>query len=132
MERLYVDTSAWFALANRRDRDHAAVVRTFRTFKGRLVTTNFVFDEIVSLCRSRLGHAASVVVGALLLDPNEVDLIRVPPNDEHAAWSLFCERSDKPYSFTDCVSFTVMRRLGLETALALDAGFVREGFRTVP
>lgn len=132
MERLFVDSSAWFAFANRRDREHALVARSFQAFHGRLVTTNFIFDETVSLCRSRLGHTAAVAVGSILLDTDEVDLIRVPPADERAAWALFCERADKPYSYTDCVSFVVMRRLGIEVALALDADFVREGFRVMP
>ena len=58
--------------------------------------------------------------------------MRVSAADERAAWELFAERGDKPYSVTDCTSFVLMRRLGLATAATLDADFRREGFAVVP
>ncbi len=132
MERLFVDTSAWFAYTNRKDPQHRRVVETLHTFSGRLVTTNFIFDETISLCLYRLGQQAARAVGSVLLDPNEVDLVRIPIEDERAAWEIFCHRLDRRYSFTDCTSFALMRRLGLTTALALDADFRAEGFAVVP
>jgi len=132
MERIFVDTSAWFAYANRRDRDHTKVRPVFREFQGRLTISNFIFDETVSLCLCRLGHDTSQRVGSLLLDTKEVDLIRITPEDERAAWRLFCERGDQRYSFTDCTSFQLMRRLQMMTALTLDDDFLTEGFQAVP
>jgi hypothetical protein len=61
-----------------------------------------------------------------------VDLVRVTPNDEQAAWRLFLDRPDKDYSFTDCTSFVLVRRLGLRRVVATDADFQREGFDVVP
>ena len=52
--------------------------------------------------------------------------------DELAAWKLFLDRPDKRYSFTDCTSFALMRRLGIEVALALDDHFRQEGFEVLP
>ena len=132
MERLFIDTSAWFTFANRKDPDHGAVRTAFDGFQGRLTTSNFVFDETVSLCRYRLGYGAAERVGSVLLDPDTVDLIRVTPDDEQAAWSLFRNRSDQHYSFTDCTSFILMRRLGINSALALDEDFRAEGFAVSP
>lgn len=132
MERLFVDTSAWFAYANRKDRDHATVSAAVTGFDGRLVTSNFVFDETLSLCLYRLGQAVAERVGAVLLDPDSVDLIRVTPEDEQMAWTLFRNRSERRYSFTDCTSFALMRRLGIDAALALDEDFRAEGFRVMP
>ena len=37
MERAFVDTSAWFAYANRHDPDHIRIRNVLRTFQGRLV-----------------------------------------------------------------------------------------------
>ena len=132
MERLFVDTSAWFAFVNRRDPDHAAVKRVLRGREGRLVTSNYVFDETVTLCRQRLGHSIAARVGAVLLEPSSADLIRLTAADETAAWKLFVDRSDKGYSFTDCTSFVLMRRLGLKEAVSLDEHFRQEGFATSP
>ncbi|MEX2125081.1 MAG: PIN domain-containing protein [Woeseia sp.] len=132
MDRLFVDTSAWFAYANRKDPEHAAVRAVFRESGGRITTSNFIFDETISLCRYRLGHAAATRVGSVLLDTNTVDLIRITPEDEQAAWTLFCQRPDQRYSFTDCASFAIMRRLRIGTALALDDDFRIEGLQVVP
>ena len=131
MERLFVDTSAWLAYANRADAAHAAVRDALKRFEGRLVTTNFIFDETVTLCR-RMGHGTAVLVGEVLRDPDVVDLLRVRPGDEEDAWRLFQDRADKRYSFTDCASFAIMRRLGVLRAATLDEDFEREGFEVVP
>jgi len=132
MDRLFVDTSAWFAYANRKDPDHSAVGEAFRASSGRVTTSNFIFDETVSLCRYRLGHSVASRIGSVLLDDGAVDLIRVTPEDEQMAWGLFCQRPDQRYSFTDCTSFVLMRRLGINTALALDDDFRIEGLHVVP
>jgi len=130
--RLFVDTSAWFALANRSDPDHAKIAPLLQGNRGKLVTTNFVFDETVTICRSRLGLEAAVRVGDALLDTSVVDLIRATPADESEAWDLFRNREDKFYSYTDCVSFAMMRRLGIGTAVALDDEFRQERFDVRP
>ena len=131
MKRLFVDTSAWFAYANRSDRDHRRVRDAMNGFVGRLVTTNFVFDETVTLVAGRYGHEAATRIGEALIGAKGIDLTRVTANDERAAWQLFVERPDKGYSFTDCTSFTVARRLEITEVAALDDDFRREGFTVV-
>jgi predicted nucleic acid-binding protein len=131
MERLFVDTGAWYAFVNRRDPDHLRVVEALEAFAGRLLTTNFVFDETVTLCLYRLGHQVAERVGRTLLDPRIVDAVRINPDDERAAWELFLERPDKSYGFTDCTSFALLRRLRLERVAALDDDFRREGFVSI-
>jgi predicted nucleic acid-binding protein len=98
----------------------------------RLVTSNYVFDETVTLTQARLGHRRAVAVGRTLLDPATVELLRVMPPDERAAWALFERRPDKTYSFTDCTSFVLMRRERIAQAIALDAHFAQEGFTVLP
>lgn len=131
-EHLFVDTGAWFAFVNRADPDHDAVAELLDSFEGRLITTSHVFDETVTLCQARLGHGTAALTGQTLLDPDVVDLFRVSASDEQAAWELFLAREDKTYSFTDCTSFVLMRRLAVPRAAALDGHFRQEGFETVP
>ncbi len=132
MDRLFVDTSAWLANVNRTARRHREVRAALRDFDGRLVTSNFVFDETVTLAQRSLGHPMALLMGNVLLDRDVVDLVRLTSEDEAASWSLFKARSDKDYSFTDCTSFVLMRRLGLVKAAALDADFAQEGFQVFP
>lgn len=132
MQRLFVDTSAWFAFANRGDPEHKGVAALLGKPRGRLITSNFIFDETVTLCLHRLGRPVAQKVGCVLLDTARVDLLRITPEDENAAWELFCKRPDHTYSFTDCTSFVIMRRLGINTAAALDDDFASEGFESLP
>ena len=132
MIRIFVDTGAWFAYVNARDPDHERVREVIDRFSGRTLTTNFVFDETITLCAYRLGHKVAVQVGKTLLDTDVVDLIRVTTADERAAWDLFLKRPDKEYSYTDCTSFSLMRRLEIKTAISLDDDFRREGFELLP
>jgi predicted nucleic acid-binding protein len=48
-----------------------------------------------------------------------------------AGITLFSERSDKDWSLTDCISFTIMRDHGLHDALTADAHFQQAGFRAL-
>lgn len=123
MERLFVDTSAWLAYVDRADPHHRSMAKALRSFEGRLVTTNYVFDETVTFCRRQLGHATALLVGDLLRDPDVVDLVRIGVPDENRAWQLLREREDKRYSFTDCTSFAVMQRMDLHRVATLDADF---------
>jgi len=132
MERAFVDTSAWFAYANRHDPDHTRIRHVLRTFQGRLITSNFIFDETVTLCLYRLGYPVAAKVGEVLLDPTVVAMLRITSEDEQNAWALWLARPDKTYSYTDCTSFVLMRRLGLQRAIAIDTDFQREGFLLFP
>jgi predicted nucleic acid-binding protein len=123
-----VDTSAWFAHVNAADPDHRRARDVLDGAADRLVTSTYVLDETVTLTQARLGHRRAVAVGKALLDPGTVELLRVTPVDERAAWALFGRRPDRAYSFTDCTSFVLMRRERIGRAIALDERFAQEGF----
>ena len=128
MDRLFVDTSAWYAFCNAKDPRHEAVSIVLSEWEGRLVSTEYVFDELVTLVRYRVGHAPAAGIGAVLREGSCCLLLTVEPQDVTAAWGQFTLESDQRYSFTDCTSFAVMRRLGLTTAAAIDDDFKRAGF----
>lgn len=132
MKRVFVDTSAWYAYARADDPDHAAVKACLKDWEGRLVTSNFIFDETVTLIRARAGHGAALRVGEALRDPGVVDLVRLDHADEETAWEFFRRRNDKAFSFTDCASFALMRRLSLHLALSTDRHFRQAGFDVRP
>jgi predicted nucleic acid-binding protein len=132
MDRLFVDTSAWYAYLNRKDPGHAAVAAALAPWEGRIVLTDYVFDELMTLLRMRIGHEAAVRVGELLRSGEVGVLANVEPEDFERAWRQFRREKDKQYSFTDCTSFAVMRRLGIRTAAALDVHFQQAGFEVLP
>ena len=128
MKRVFVDTSGWYAYARKDDPGHAGAREALERWEGRLVTTDYVFDETVTLARARLGTAAATQIGETLLDSGVVELVRLLPEDFEDAWQLFKKRKDKEWSFTDCASFAVMRRLRLHAAVTTDQHFRQAGF----
>lgn len=42
-------------------------------------------------------------------------------------WTIFRQYPDKRFSFMDCTSFAIMKRLGIGTAFAFDEDFRRLG-----
>ena len=132
MNRVFVDTSGWYAYAREDDPAHAGAREALERWEGRLVTTDYVFDETVTLARARLGAVAATKIGDALLDSEVVELIRLLPEDFEDAWDLFKKGKDKKWSFTDCASFAVMRRLRLRIAVATDRHFLQAGFDALP
>lgn len=132
MQRFFVDTSAWYALLDNKDPDHAPVTDTLKTHEKRLITTNFIFDETLTLVRYRLGWSQARAFGQACLRGTLAQLIRLRQQDENEAWQIFQQYDDKMFSFTDCTSFAVMRRFNIETAIATDDDFRRFGFLCLP
>ncbi len=128
MKPVFVDTGGWFAALARRDQDHAAASDFLRQWRGRLVTTDYVLDETLTLIQSRIDHATAVDFLDAIERSSTLDLVFVAPEDYYKALDLFRQRADKQWSFTDCTRFTVMARMELSHALAFDNHFQQAGF----
>jgi predicted nucleic acid-binding protein len=128
VERVFVDTSGWYAAADSRDPDHGAVARWLRRNTLPLITTDYVFDETVTLVRIELGHPAAVRFGENVRASAAVQIVSVTAEDREAAWQIFKKFEDQRLSFTDCTSFAVMKRLGLAQTLTVDQHFLLMGF----
>lgn len=127
-----VDTSAFYALVDRRDAAHAVAVATARRFAGtrrRLLTTNFVVAETHALLLRRLGRE----VASAFLDRVDATAAveRAESADEARGRAIVRLHADKDYSLTDAISFAVMERLGLDRAFAYDRHFAQYGFRVL-
>jgi predicted nucleic acid-binding protein len=132
MKKAFVDTGAWFAFFVASDPDHRVVCQAFEQWEGRLLTTEYVFDELVTLLLYRTGHNNSVRAGNALRSGAIAEMVMVQFPDIEHAWRQLCLEADKRYSFTDCTSFAVMKRLGVDTAVAVDKHFRQAGFVVLP
>jgi predicted nucleic acid-binding protein len=131
----FLDTGYLIALEAADDQHHAEALRHWRAFldsRPRLVTTSFVLEEVATFFNRRGRHAKAVEIGERLLRSPSVQLVHVDEDLFATAWAYFRQREDKRFSLTDCVSFILMERLGIESALAFDAHFAQAGFRTLP
>jgi predicted nucleic acid-binding protein len=133
---IFVDTSAWLALADRHDRNHASAVevgqRVARGDFGKQVTTNYVAAETTSLVRRRLGLPAALSLAKLFGESAEIRVFWIEPVHHAEAIRLLATHPDNQWSLIGCTSFVVMRALQIGSAFALDEDFARAGFAVFP
>ncbi len=70
--------------------------------------------------------------GRSLLYSREFTILRSDHEDETKAVELFDKYADQEVSFTDCVSFVLMRREGLKRVFTFDRHFALAGFEVWP
>ncbi|MGL4513334.1 MAG: type II toxin-antitoxin system VapC family toxin [Lacipirellulaceae bacterium] len=128
---VFVDTSAWYAAWNPREPEHLAARARIVAASGRLVTTDYVVDELLTLMVSRGQGRIAIAAGHDLWSATTADLHLVTAEDLERAWSVFQRFTDKRWSFTDCTSYAVMQHLGVREALSLDDHFRQFGFVSV-
>ncbi len=97
-----------------------------------LVTTSYVFDEVVTFFNSRGHHQKAVEVGGYLIRSPSVQFVHVDEALFFDGWKCFTRYGDKRYSLTDCISFVAMHNFGIRTAYAFDKHFKQAGFQTEP
>ena len=108
------------------------MARLTRAPETKFVTSTYVLDELVSLMLARGHHSIAARTGSFIRSAQEVRLEHPDAAEESKAWRLFLERPDKTYSLTDCLSFVIMRRLGISEVIATDDHFRQEGFTVLP
>jgi len=118
---IFVDTSAWYAAADRGERNNARAKRILQSGES-LVTTDHVLVETWLLLRHRLHRSpaerfwANVRAGIATVEAvSDIDL--------ENAWAIGASFRDQDFSIVDRTSFAVMQRLGIHRAASFDADF---------
>ena len=128
----FIDTSGFYSMLVRRDRMHqraSAFMAQAARERKRFVTTDYILDESVTLLRAR-GYGKLVVPLFESIDASSAIRVEWTTAERFQDTRAFCLRhSDKAWSFTDCLSFVVMRELGLQEALTSDDHYTQAGFR---
>jgi uncharacterized protein len=133
VKRVFVDTSAFFALVVHEDECHTAADLLFSRAARQgwdLVTTNAVVFECYALLlnRARQGRMKAL---AFLDSVEDLAIERLTPEDERAAARLVRAHEDKTYSLCDASSFVIMERLAISEALSFDDDFRSYGRFTI-
>lgn len=131
---LFLDSGFLIALNAADDQYHHRAIEHWRLIDraSLLVTTTYIVDEVVTFFNNRGRHEKAVAIGHQLLTSRSIELLHVDEELFRAGWEFLVKHGDKRYSLTDCISFVVMRRMGLQDALTFDAHFEQAGFRRVP
>jgi predicted nucleic acid-binding protein len=130
------DTSAWYALADGRERHHRSAVRVIARLTkgefGRVLTTDYILDETYTLLRMRLGVGPVRALRDLLTESSNLQIVRVSERDFDHAVELMITHADTRWSLTDCASFVLMRELEIGQAFTFDRHFSEAGFQALP
>jgi len=132
MKSVFVDTSAWYALIDAKDPYHSSVLENLQCNQHNLLTSNYIVDETITLLRYRVGWKYAQQFGEQIFSGQLAQHVYLTESDERLAWDIFERYRDKMFSFTDCTSFALMKRLQLSTAITLDSDFKIFGFHCLP
>ncbi len=126
---VFVDTSAFLARHARRDPfNKAASVVWQRLESTPLVTTNHVIEETLTLLGRRIGHWLAADLADRFYSSQLLEIICSDHDDEREALNYFRKFADQRISFTDCISFAIMKRNRISTAFTFDRHFRHAGF----
>lgn len=131
--KLLADTSALLALLWDDDERHSSAVDFRRKNpQARFVLTELIVAELATRGRVKVGARSAVDFTRDLLRSSRHELVLIDLELLQGALVRMERYGDKRVSLTDCASFELMERLGLDAAFTFDRDFRDCGFRMVP
>lgn len=131
MKKVFVDTGAWIALAERNDVHHlqaCAFADQLRRENAILITSDYVIDETITWLRYNASHKVATDFATQVVSSDVTEIIYVDETNFNHAVELFIKYDDQKFSFTDCSSFILMRSNRIKQAFSFDAHFLTAGF----
>ena len=135
---IFVDTSAFLAIINKKDNNHVAATQFLEEIKNgkirikKIITSDYIIDETLTRIRYSVGHKEAVEWGNDILASKVIEKIGIDKELFGSAWELFQTYEDKKLSFTDCTSFALMKKKDIKKAFSFDEDFKRLGFVLLP
>jgi predicted nucleic acid-binding protein len=124
--RVLIDTGAIYAFITRTDKHHReaiAFVKNWLKRGGAFVLPDMVFAETMTLLKVRLGPAITVKVGRELRQNPAYLWVALGEEGERNTWALFQKYDDKDWSYTDCATLALARRLNIGKVFSFDHHF---------
>ena len=89
---IFIDTSAFLALENRKDEYHKPALMfrdSLLKSKEPLLTSDYVLDESYTIIRLRAGHTIAVEFGEMIQATGLVEIKYLPKEILREAWHIF-------------------------------------------
>ncbi len=132
---IFVDTGAFFASKVANDINYSSALIIESQIQegtyGKMVTTNYILDELFTLLRGRVAHKEVIQIGESIRKSPNIRIIWIQGALEEKGWDFFKLHQDKTFSFTDCMSFIVMEALNIDIAFTYDSHFKQAGFQII-
>ncbi len=135
MTKLLIDTGAFFAQRDPSDQFHAAAADGFGELAGsnvQLYSTEHILDETLTLLARRDSYAYAAEAGAELISSRVLRWLDATAADWTSALRHMRKYADQSVSFTDCISFALMKRENIKHVFGFDRHFRAAGFQLWP
>lgn len=132
---IFIDTGAFIARYVERDQYHAEAVSFWRQLQESglpCLTSNAVLNETFTLLARRTSYEFATERARNLCASSILQVLRPAAEDEIAALDYFRRYADQQVSFTDCVSFVLMRAHDIKDVFTFDRHFALAGFNVRP
>ena len=131
-ERVFIDTSAFYALMDRSDNNYKEAAGLWIYFLEKdfyIQTSNYIILKTMALLQNRLGFEAADLWYRDVLSLAEI--LWVDKSIHNLAHELWLSLGRRKLSLVDCVSFVTMRHYKIEKVFGFDKHFGEQGFETV-
>ena len=128
---IFIDTGPFLGRHVARDQYHETAVAGFSRLEADrlpIVTSNFVLDETFTLLGRVAGHRFAAARARAIYGSEALTILRPGREEEIEALDLFEKFADQGVSYTDCISFVLMRRNRIRRVFTFDQHFARAGF----
>ena len=132
--RIFVDTSAWVAVADSNESHHAEAAETYaRLLKSQVtfVTTILVIAETQVWLRRRMGVEAALSFLKNVNDSSHIEIVYPNARLETEAKRILRQYADQDFSLTDAISFAWMKDVGLSDVFTYDKHFATAGYNII-
>lgn len=129
--KVFVDTVAWLALANKTDHLHAKATELNQDLlsrKARYLTTDSVLTEVANSLARPPHRKAIIRFLDSILSSRYVTVLNITHERFLGAWQLYKSRPDKEWGLTDCTSFIIMEEQHIREAFTSDHHFRQAGY----
>lgn len=130
MKKIFIDTGAFLAKEIKRDQHHTDAVATWSRLGAHpqaLFTSEHCIDETATLLARRTTYAFAAAWGTDLL-ASGITILQAEPADWKSGFQLMRKFADQGVSFTDCLSFALMKRHRIRAVFGFDHHFTAAGF----
>lgn len=128
---IYIDTGAFLGRFITRDSYHDLSDHLWEQIKKnntKCFTSNFVLDETLTLMGRRVNYHFAAERALTFFEAKEFTILRPDEKDEKQALEFFKKYADQKVSFTDCISFALMKAYKIKKVFSFDQHFERAGF----
>lgn len=129
---IFVDTSAFFFFFDDEAPEYKKVLQIFQNTLltgGKLVTTDYILDELFTIVRCREKLSVSKIIEFVNgVNVSDIEVVGISKELFQEALTIMGKYSDQYFSFTDCTSFALMKKLKIKEAITADRHFATAGF----